>query len=92
MIRLKVREFDKDYRAIKLQVEEFDKVSINIGEVTEGGGALPPYLGSYEVIPSLVTQELDTKNKSLYKNIEVKPIPSEGVSNPYGTTFIIGGI
>lgn len=49
------------------------------------------YEGDYEVIPSRQEQILETAHKLLNKDIVVKEIPYDEVSNPSGgTTFYIG--
>lgn len=50
------------------------------------------YDGEYEVTPTFTEQSLPTANKTLARNIAVKPIRVESVSNPEGgRTVYIGG-
>jgi hypothetical protein len=52
----------------------------------------PTYSGPYEVIPKPVDQILNTSNKLLVDNINVKSIPYSEVTNPQGgKTVTIGG-
>ena len=51
------------------------------------------YEGAYTVIPDWTTQTLETANRYLTDDVEVKPIPCESVSNlSGGRTVYIGGI
>lgn len=61
--------------------------------ISEGsGGILPAYTGSYNVIPKVKSQKLETKNKSMTNDINVEKIPYSEVSNPEGgKTIVIGG-
>jgi hypothetical protein len=49
------------------------------------------YDGPYNVIPKVVSQELDTADKHLSKDVTVEAIPYYEVSNQTGKTIIIGG-
>lgn len=77
---------------ITLDVLPIKQVEIDVGVVTEGGGALPYYKGSYDVTPDFSAQTLPTKNKSMSQDLIIEKIPMNEVSNPFGTTFILGGI
>lgn len=59
--------------------------------VAAGAGQADVYTGTYEVIPSVEVQTLETGQKFLLEDISVLEIPSYETSNLYGTTFIIGG-
>lgn len=48
------------------------------------------YTGDYLVIPSTIGQVLETKGKRMVDDVTITAIPSYTVSNPTGTTFIIG--
>lgn len=50
----------------------------------------PEYTGTYEVIPSIEMQILETKNKILKDDVSVKQIPYFETSNLYGDTAYIG--
>lgn len=50
------------------------------------------YEGSYEVTPSVDPQQLETENKVMKENVNIKSIPFYKVSNiHHGNTVIIGG-
>lgn len=53
------------------------------------GGRLPNYDGSYVITPEVFAQTLPTERKSTIHDIEVLAIPTDEVSNLYGTTFSI---
>lgn len=76
---------------ITLNIKPIEQITIDVGVVTKSGGGFPKYEGSYEITPKTTPQTLETSFRSLYKDIEVKEIPAEEVSNIHGTTFIIGG-
>ena len=48
------------------------------------------YTGSYDVIPKIDAQQLETVGKVMKDNVTVWGIPYAEVSNPDGTTVIIG--
>lgn len=51
-----------------------------------------PYEGSYDIVPKLEAQTLNTKYKQLMNDLTVKEIPRTDVSNIYGgLTVTIGG-
>lgn len=47
------------------------------------------YEGSYDIIPRVNAQQLETANKLMRENVTVWGIPYEEVSNLYGTTVTI---
>ena len=50
------------------------------------------YEGSYEVVPKITAQKLETKDKYLTANVEIKEIPFANVTNNAGgVTVSIGG-
>ena len=56
-----------------------------------GGGDLPYYSGNYEVNPRKVTQTLETANKSMRRDVIVRPISySETINESGGLTITIG--
>ena len=57
---------------------------------TTGGSALPDYTGEYEITPTVEAQTLNTKNKTLRDDLEIKEIPYFETSNEYGNTIYIG--
>lgn len=65
---------------------------INLDFVLEEGSDVPKYSGEYVVIPKTTAQELETTNKVLSHNVEVKAIPYSQTTNlSGGYTAIIGG-
>ena len=56
-------------------------------------GAYPAYTGPSIVVPKIAQEQvLETKDKTLFKNIEVTKIPIYETTNPSGgTTVYIGG-
>lgn len=50
----------------------------------------PSYDGSYDIIPRVDEQTLETKNKVLRDDVLVESIPYYQTSNPYGNTVYIG--
>lgn len=66
--------------------------SINniIGNIGIGGVEYPDYSGEYEITPQVESQTLQTKNRILRENMQVKEIPYYETSNLYGETIYIG--
>ena len=67
-----------------------------IGDVIVGRAVIKkdeadPYDGDYIVTPSSNSQTLETANKKMLNDVEVKAIPYYDVSNEYGRTIYIGG-
>lgn len=67
-----------------------------IGDVTVGRVVIrkveaDPYEGEYIVTPSGESQILETENKKMLNDVQVKAIPYYDVSNEYGRTIYIGG-
>lgn len=62
--------------------------------IISGGGAvfMPDYDGEYAIVPKVVEQVLETKNKTMKANVVVSEIPKTETHNAYGTTITIGGI
>ena len=57
-----------------------------------GGGDYPIYQGEYVVTPKFINQQLETKDKALTRNVEVREIPIQKVENlGGGYTVTIGG-
>lgn len=61
-----------------------------IGTLNIGGGSFPDYGGSYDIIPQVDEQTLQTKNKVLRENMLIEGIPYFETSNEYGYTIYIG--
>ena len=73
---------------IKVRVkEETDLVPMR----ERGAVSVPGYHGVYEVTPNPFAEvELATEGKKMERNVVVDSIPYTEVSNPNGTTVIIG--
>ena len=50
----------------------------------------PNYDGDYTIIPSIIEQTLETNNKVMTDNLNIKQIPYFQTSNQYGDTIYIG--
>lgn len=73
--------------------DTFATMAQNIGEIqTGGGGDYEFYEGSYNLVPKVVSQAIETKDKVMQDNVTVAEIPFHEVSNETGTTVVIGGI
>lgn len=67
-----------------------DGCVIECGLSSGEGGRLPYYEGEYVVTPKADNETiLATKQKSMRDDVKVLKIPTESVSNLYGTTFAI---
>lgn len=80
-----------DFINIPLKVKESESINIS---VSEGGTSerLPYYTGEYNVTPSISQKVLETRNKSMSKDVVVLEIPKyqfDNLSN--GQTVVIGG-
>lgn len=64
-----------------------------VGSVNVGGTVLPDqYEGEYEITPKVTAQTLETKEKYMLEDVQVKEIPCFDTSNTSGgTTVYIGG-
>lgn len=69
-------------------IEESEILDWEIEEITVIEAA-PEYEGPYVVIPNVYEQTLNTKNKSMKRNVTVTEIPYAEVSNEYGVTVSI---
>lgn len=68
------------------------ELEIDASFIGGGGGEYPTYKGQYTVIPKFIEQELETKDKVLERNVEVKEIPVQKAENlGGGYTVTIGG-
>lgn len=64
---------------------------VEVGRVVIRHDEADEYEGKYMVTPSGEAQTLETANKKLLNNVEIKAIPYHDVSNEYGRTIYIGG-
>ena len=77
-----------DDESVTVEIPESGDITVEIPEVDEGN----PYMGDYEVIPSINFQLLPTAECHLEEDILVRPIPYAEVSNlSGGYTATIGG-
>lgn len=73
--------------------DTFATMAQNISDIPTGGGDdYDFYEGSYNLVPKLVSQDIETKDKVMQDNVTVAGIPLHEVSNETGTTVVIGGI
>lgn len=61
-----------------------------VGDLEANG--VEVYKGEYEVIPSVLEQTLETKDKYLTKNVTVTTIPFSKVSNTSGGNTVTIGV
>lgn len=64
---------------------------VQAGRIVIRHSDYPDYSGEYEVTPTPSSQTLETTNKTMRKDLEIRAIPYYDVSNPYGRTIYIGG-
>lgn len=76
---------------IDIDVEEVCSITIDVEEGIQGE-MLPYYEGRYEVTPRKIQQKLNTKDKSMSKDVTIFAIPYNEVSNPYGGKTVTIGI
>lgn len=76
---------------IDIEVEQDEDISVDIDGVFIAAGEYQHYNGEYQAIPKFESQTLETKDKVMDFNVEIKPIPVEKVANTSGgNTVIIG--
>ena len=76
---------------IDLDIEEVH-IDIELNDAIVVRPESHPYEGAYKVTPAISSQTLPTQYKYLRDDITVLEIPYYEVSNPKGTTVIIGGV
>lgn len=64
---------------------------VQAGRIVIRHSDYPDYSGEYEVTPTPSSQTLETTNKTMRRDVEIRAIPYYDVSNPYGRTIYIGG-
>lgn len=64
---------------------------VQAGRIVISHSDYPDYSGEYEVTPTPSSQILETTNKTMRRDVEIRAIPYYDVSNPYGRTIYIGG-
>lgn len=70
---------------------ENDVLTADFGTVIERDKNHDYYDGAYTVIPKTSAQTLETADKVMRADVDVKAIPTYEVSNDKGTTVYIGG-
>ena len=74
--------------SLDFTLDEAESLDFELDEYTQ---VTPDkYQGPYYVIPEVEPQLLETKNKLMSDDVTVWAIPYTEVSNPEGTTVIIG--
>ena len=71
-------------------VGSLNSINSIVGNIGIGVVEYPDYSGEYEITPQVESQTLQTKNKILRNNMEIKKIPYYETSNQYGETIYIG--
>ena len=100
-LELKNEKFKMDSESmnIMLSATELIEVGINtsndilvadFGVITERDKTHEYYDGSYTVTPRTEAQVLETSDKIMQSDVDVKAIPTYEVDNDKGTTFYIG--
>ena len=64
---------------------------VEVGKVVIKHDEADDYEGEYIITPSGESQILETANKKLADDVEIKAIPYYDVANEYGRTIYIGG-
>lgn len=83
-----MRHFSTRFNATSMK---FDTEFRSLVKVIVGADEIEHYKGSYEVTPSVESQEMLTKNKMMDKDVTIKAIPYAEVSNTSGgCTISIG--
>lgn len=77
---------------IEVFVQQPKEIGVEIGSELVPVGDYERYDGDYSVTPKFEQQRLQTKNKVMDFDVDVKTIPLEKVANSSGgNTVIIGG-
>lgn len=77
--------------AIEVEIINTQIVDVEIESDMVPVGDYEEYEGDYLVVPKFENQTLETKDKVMGFNVEIKPIPVEKVANTSGgNTVIIG--
>ena len=76
---------------IEIEVEQDEDISVDIDGVFIAAGEYQHYNGEYQAMPKFENQTLETKDKVMDFDVQIKPIPVEKVANTSGgNTVIIG--
>lgn len=83
---------DSSTAKIRLRFSEEPDFSLAFDSRIDGSTDIDPYIGPYEVTPSVREQSLPTEGKRMSENVRVHSIPFYEVENiQRGMTAIIGG-
>lgn len=77
---------------INLSIQTDEEINIGLStesEIDYDFGLNAAYTGSYEPVPTLGEQTLDTANKTMIRDIVVQPIPVARVISPSGNGYTI---
>lgn len=83
-------KLDENILPLELEMEVSTDLVIKLDEGS--GGILPYYQGTYNVIPKVIEQKLETKNKSMTDDVTIEKIPYNETHNKTGVTVTIGGV
>lgn len=83
-------EIDTNEKEIDVSQEQYDYLA-DTKEVIVRDTSHEYYQGMYDVTPRTYSQKLETAEKVMSKDVNVKSIPFFEVSNKQGTTICIGG-
>lgn len=78
---------------VRIRVSEPSAIPLSVGKAKVVIRDVPsePYVGSYEVMPTVKVQRLGTENKLMQQDVTVHAIPYYDVSNTAGgNTIYIG--
>lgn len=90
MIKVNIREHQSERIRVNIRGNKDINVKVN-GQLIMVGD-YEHYEGEYEVTPTFNEQKLETKNKVMGADVDVKPITVvETPNNSGGLTVIIGG-
>lgn len=77
---------------INISIQTDEEINIGIGtesEIDYDFGLNSAYTGSYEPIPAVGEQTLNTANKTMLKDVIVQPIPVSRVISPKGNGYTV---
>lgn len=66
-----------------------NNIILNGNIIVGGSNEYEVYTGDYEVWPKVTSQQLETENKLMIRNVTVYEIKYDETSNLYGTTVSI---
>lgn len=74
---------------LDLTINKNPVINVTIGKTSQninvalglGGSKVPKYDGKYDITPTIDGETLNTENKLMEKNVNIRPIPFYEVSN-----------